>query len=85
VPLVNGPEITIDPKIPHAFSFDYSRIDYGRLTVKLDGQQVLFREGEIYFTAPGEVSIGSDKTGAMTQAFSGKLEVKEGVKLVFGE
>ena len=84
-PLVNGPEIAIDPKIPHEFSFDYSRTDYGRLTVKLDGRQVLSRQGEIYFTAPGEVSIGSDKTGAVMQAFSGKLEVRDGVKLVFGE
>jgi hypothetical protein len=84
-PPVASPAIRITGTAHHHFSYDYSRIHYGRLTVRLDGQQVLYRQGEIYFTAPGEVSVGRDLTGSGAQPFSGRLDVPKGVRLIFGE
>jgi 4-amino-4-deoxy-L-arabinose transferase-like glycosyltransferase len=82
---VIGPEISCDPAVAHQFSYDYARTDYGRLTVRLDGQRVLFRQGEMHFTAPGDFATGQDRTGTGTPPFSGKIEIQGGVKLVFGE
>ena len=85
-PEVAGPEVSYIPGTTHVFSVEYVRADYGRLTVRMDGQEVLRREGEIYFTAPGEVAVGQDKTG-LTPAvapFSGQLGVGEGAWLGFG-
>lgn len=84
-PLVFGPEVTLQRGVPYQFCFEYRRTGNEILTVSLDGRIVLSREGEIYFTAPAEIAVGQDKTGAGLPPFSGRLSVKDGVTLVFGE
>jgi hypothetical protein len=84
-PLVFGHEVALDRGVPHQLRFEYLRTDHELLTVSLDGRIVLSREGEIHFTAPAEVAVGQDKTGASLAPFSGQLWVKDGVTLIFGE
>ena len=86
-PTVLGPEISYAPGMAHVISVEYVRTDYGRLNVRMDGQEVLCREGEFYFTASQEVAVGQDKTGDLptVQPFSGQLSVGDGVRLGFGE
>ena len=85
-PVVTGPVIDYAPSVPLALEVDYERTDYGRLTIELNGQPALFRQGEMYFTAPGEVAAGQDKRGSPPLApFSGRLQVKGGISLGFGE
>jgi hypothetical protein len=83
---VLGPEIEYTAGAPLDFLLDYERTGYGRLTVRLAGQTVLFRQGEMCFTAPAEIAVGRDKRGSGEMPrFSGQLAINDGVSLGFGE
>ena len=58
----------------------------GSVLVRLNGRDVLFRQGEMSFTAPSEIGVAEHKRGGEgLPRLSGTIAVAEGVTLVFGE